>query len=317
MPQEAQKPLISILMTCYKHEQFIGEALDGVLAQTYSPLDIVIIDDCSPDRTAAMIEARLAQHPDRSDIRFIRNEKNVGGWIAIQTALRATKGDFIVLSSGDDIMFPDMVAEMAKIWTERSVSLVTANAFYIDENSKSLDRSYRDPNARADDNFETLARDGANSCCFGAAMGFERAVYDTFGWPPAYLGTSDIMLPFYAYLLNGACFISKRLLNYRVHSQNVSLSLLIEKSDAIGKLVVTDRMHCGHLAHALLMQDELLRLSEQSPVQYSEVAQRIGPLVTTQIVERAKKLVRNRIELHRAGVTLGPTEPDPSGRAPA
>ena len=317
MPQEAQNPLISVLMTCYKHEKFIGEALDGVLAQSYSPLDIVIIDDCSPDRTAAMIEARLAQHPDRSDIRFIRNEKNVGGWLAIEIALRATKGSFIVLSSGDDIMFPDMVAEMAKIWIERSVSLVTANALYIDENSKLLDRTYRDPDGRADDSFETLARDGANCCCFGAAMGLERAVYDTFGWPPDHLGTSDIMLPFYACLLKGACFISKPLLKYRVHSQNVSLSLLVEKSDAIGKLVVTDRIHCGHLAHALLMQDVLLRLSEQSPMQYSEVAQRLGPLVTIQIIERAKKLVRNGIELQRAGVTLGPTEPDPSGRATA
>jgi hypothetical protein len=136
-------------------------------------------------------------------------------------------------------------------------------------------------------------------------MGFERTLYDTFGLPPGHLGAIDIMLPFYAYLLKGACFISKPLLKYRVHSQNTSMSLLMEKSDGIAKLMATERIYCGHLAHAVLMQEELSRLRAQMPARYSEIAQRISPLLTIQTIEMAKKLVKTRIELHAAGADLG------------
>src|SRR5580704_15511727 len=126
-------------------------------------------------------------------------------------------------------MLPEMAEDMARVWIEQDVSLVAANAFLIDEHSNSLNRTFRDQNVRGDESFETLARDGGNVCCFGAAMGFEREIYTTFGWPPQYLGAYDIMLPYYAYLLRGARFIEKPLLRYRVHSGNTSLSLIEEK----------------------------------------------------------------------------------------
>ena len=56
-------PLISIVMLCYNHERYVAEALEGVLAQTYAPLDIVIIDDCSQDTTAEIVAAKLAALP--------------------------------------------------------------------------------------------------------------------------------------------------------------------------------------------------------------------------------------------------------------
>src|SRR5207244_909696 len=60
-----EHPLISIVVLCYNHERFVAEALDGVFAQTYSPLDIVIVDDGSQDSTAQIVAARLAERRDR------------------------------------------------------------------------------------------------------------------------------------------------------------------------------------------------------------------------------------------------------------
>ena len=185
---EAENPLISIVLLCFNHEKFVAQALDGVLRQTYSPLDIVIVDDNSSDATANIIAATLAEHPDRSDVRFIHNPRNMQWRAAMDVGLQTVRGAFIVISCGDDIMLPEMVAEMAAIWRSEKVSLVTANAYHIDEQSNSLGRTHRDGNAVADDSFETLARDGANACCFGAAMGFERNLYETFGLPPSHLG---------------------------------------------------------------------------------------------------------------------------------
>jgi glycosyltransferase involved in cell wall biosynthesis len=287
-----ERPLISVLLLCYNHSDYVGEAVNGILNQTYSPLEILIFDDCSLDDTAKVIEAALAARQTQHRVRFVRNPKNLGAVETLKLGFEMVQGSFIVLSCGDDIMLPHMVEEMAKVWAAEAVSLVTANAYYIDENSKSLNRTYRDPGQRADDSFETLVRDGTNACCFGAAIGFEREIYTKFGWPPEYLGAYDIMLPFYAYLLKGARFIDHPLLKYRVHGQNTSLSLSAEKADERRRSLVEERIYLAHLAHATLMQEELERLRAEAPERYSPVAERIMPLLNVQLVEMSKKLVR-------------------------
>ena len=301
MAAGVEGPQISIAMLCYNHEKFVAEAVDGVLAQTYGPLDIVIIDDCSTDQTADIIAAKLSAHPRRRQVRFIRNPKNIGGLESQLLALRTVQSGFIVNACGDDVMLPEMVAEIAKIWIGQGVSLVTTNAYYIDDESNFLNRTYCDPAALADDSFETLLRNGSNACCFGPAIGFEREVYSTFGWPPSHLGAYDIMLPFYAYLLKGACFIAKPLLKYRVHSKNSSLSLMWERSDALTQLHIYERMMKGHLAHAVLMQEEIDRLANERPERYRKMRDEIMPLLTIQTIETAKKLVTTRKELFNRG----------------
>jgi hypothetical protein len=66
------------------------------------------------------------------------------------------RGDFIFVSHGDDVMMPQMVEEMVGVWLLEKVSLVTANAFYIDENSNLLNSTRCDPDGPADDSFETV-----------------------------------------------------------------------------------------------------------------------------------------------------------------
>jgi glycosyltransferase involved in cell wall biosynthesis len=290
-------PLATVILLCFNFERYIGQALDGLFSQTYDPLDIIIVDDCSTDRSAEIIETRLTERSNPSNVRFVRNQRNMTH--PIPGILGMIKGQFIIISSGDDIMLPHMVEHLAHIWIRRQVSLVTANALYIDEQSNLLDRTFRPLDSPADDSFETLARDGTNACCFGAVMGFERTIYETFGWPATdFLEASDIILPFYAYLLKGACFSREPLLKYRVHSRNTSLSLLAERKTGEEELLTLNRSLNNHLAHAVLFDEELDRLHSQSPERYAAVAERIRPLLTIQMTEMAKKLVRNRRALH-------------------
>ena len=288
----APSPLVTIVLLCYKQEKFVNASVTGALSQTYSPLQILIFDDCSPDGTADVIEAAIASNAAAHNVHFIRNRENIGANEVVRSGLKMAKGEFIFVSHGDDIMLPSMVEEMARVWQAENVSLVTANAMYIDDNSISLDRTFRNPTGPADDSFETLARDGANACCFGPTIGFDRAIYEKFGWVPPYLQAFDIIYPFYAYLLKGAKFINKPLLKYRVHGENTSLSLGAEKADMREKAIIEERIYLGHLAHATLMLEEIDRLIGEAPERYTPVAQRIGPLLNIQLAEMAKKLVR-------------------------
>ena len=300
-------PTVSIVMLCYNHEKFVAEALDGVFAQNYSPLDIVIIDDFSQDRTTHIVAQKLSKMPAHRNLRFIRNPRNLGLLGTCEIAIAATRGEFIVITCDDDIMLPNLVTEMVAKWKSANVSLVATNAELIDENSQSRGMTFRDLKVPADDSFETLARDGSNACCFGASFGFEREVYATFGLPPAHLDNLDILMPFFAYLLKGAVFLNKPLLKYRVHGQNNSLSLIADRSDAVGKLKTNERIYDGHIALAIEMEAALDRFQYTNPSRYAELQPRIGPLITIQVVEMAKKLVRTRIDLQK----LRDRVPDP------
>jgi glycosyltransferase involved in cell wall biosynthesis len=291
---DRRRPLITILLLCYNHESFVAEAVGGVLSQTYSPLEIFIFDDCSTDRTAEVIERALAGQPPRPNVRFIRNTKNIGARAVGKIGLDMAKGAYIFFSCGDDVMLPNMVEEMANVLISEDVSLVTANAHYIDNNSKPLNRTFRDPGQPADDSFESLVRDGANACCFGPVMGFERAIYERFGWVPDSVKGYDIIYPFYAYLLNGARFVNTPLLKYRVHEQNTSLSLSAERAESLEKYAIEESIYLNHLAHGVLMEEILDRLRGEMPERYGQIAKRLLPLVTIQLAEVSKKLVRSR-----------------------
>jgi glycosyltransferase involved in cell wall biosynthesis len=294
----SERPLVTVVLTCFNFEKYVDEALTSLFAQTYQAPDIIIVDDCSSDRSAEIIEARLAQQGNPSNIRFVHNQRNMRD--PIPGVVHMIKGRFVLLVSADDVMLPHMVERLTQTWLQEKVSLVTANVLYIDEKSNSLGRTSRSLAMPVDDSFETLARDGSNACCFGAAMGFDHAIIETFGWPPTdFFECGDIVLPFYAYLLGGARFIHEPLLKYRVHSRNSSLSLQAEKTAGEAQLLAADRSLTTHLKHAIFFDEELDRLRSESPQRYAAVANRIQPLVGIQITEMTRKLVRNRRELHQ------------------
>jgi glycosyltransferase involved in cell wall biosynthesis len=298
-------PLVSIVYITYNQGKFALDALRSVLAQTYPMLDIIILDDASPDGTADIIAAELAKNRHRIDVRFIRNDQNLGAGNNTRKGLALVEGEFIILFSGDDVMLPTMVEKMVQVWREADVSLVTANAYYIDESGQELGRSFRNPTQPYDEAFETLARHCGNAVCFGGAMGFERTLYDTFGLPPDYLGASDVMLPFYAYLAKGARFIPEPLLKYRVTDRNSSMTLQYERTkNPRDKLLIWEEDRYLHLAHALLMISELERLTQADPSRFADIELRIRPLLTALMYERAKQMVDARMQLDDMGVTF-------------
>jgi Glycosyl transferase family 2 len=296
-------PRVSIVYITYSQENFALDAVRSVLEQTYPLLDIVIVDDASPDRTADIISREVRHHRRRSDVRLFRNDRNLGPFDNVRKGLSLAVGDFIVMFSGDDVMLPTMVEEMAKVWLRDDVSLVTVNARYVDGGGNDLSRFFRDPTEPYDESFETLARHCGNAVSFGAAMGFERSLFEKFGWPPEYLDATDIMLPFYAYLTKGARFIPEPLLLYRVTGQNGSMTLQWESAtNPVDKLLVWAEDRYLHLAHAFRMISELERLVQAEPARFAEIELRIRPLLDALVHERARQIVEARVQLHDMGV---------------
>ena len=97
------RPLISCLLVTYNQEQWVEEALQSILAQTYSPLEIVVSDDASTDGTYPLLQRLIDAYdgPHRVVLRRNAVRRNVVGHLA--EAMPSTTGELIVVAAGDDV----------------------------------------------------------------------------------------------------------------------------------------------------------------------------------------------------------------------
>ncbi len=92
---------VSALILTYNHEQFIGQAIEGVLMQkTDFPYELVIAEDCSTDGTRDVIRRYCRKYPDR--IRIVLNRHNIRARRTIVRGYQACRGQYMTLTDGDD-----------------------------------------------------------------------------------------------------------------------------------------------------------------------------------------------------------------------
>jgi glycosyltransferase involved in cell wall biosynthesis len=114
---EDKKPLVSVIIPSYRAENYIRETLDSVIAQTWPELEVFIIDDGSPDNTAAIAAGYT------SDKVNVIVQKNSGACVARNKGLELSKGKYIQFLDADDVLSPDKI--------ERQVELLEHNPGYL------------------------------------------------------------------------------------------------------------------------------------------------------------------------------------------
>ena len=92
-------PAVSVIMPAYNVERYLAEAVDSVLAQTYSDFELVIVDDGSTDSSRCIAEHYRAAHPGRITVVAQENRGLAG---ARNTALRVASGRVFALLDSDD-----------------------------------------------------------------------------------------------------------------------------------------------------------------------------------------------------------------------
>ncbi|MCC5975007.1 MAG: glycosyltransferase family 2 protein, partial [Rubellimicrobium sp.] len=103
------RPTVSVIVPLYKTEAYVENCLRSIMSQTLREIEILCIDDCSPDGSAAIVE-RLAEEDDR--IVLIRHEVNLGLGGARNTGIRAARADYIASVDSDDYVEPDFLERL-------------------------------------------------------------------------------------------------------------------------------------------------------------------------------------------------------------
>ena len=96
-------PLVSVLMTSYNREDYIAEAIESLLKQTYTKFELIVVDDCSSDNTYEIIKSYSEKD---TRIQCFQNEKNIGQFQNRNLAASYAKGTYIKYLDSDDILYP-------------------------------------------------------------------------------------------------------------------------------------------------------------------------------------------------------------------
>jgi glycosyltransferase involved in cell wall biosynthesis len=98
-----QQPKVCVCMITYSHEKFIEQAIKSVLMQECDfEIELIIINDCSPDKTDEVIQNILQNHPKASWIKYIKHDENLGMMPNFIFAMQECQGKYIALLDGDD-----------------------------------------------------------------------------------------------------------------------------------------------------------------------------------------------------------------------
>ena len=124
---------VSILVPVYGVENYIERCARSIFEQTYRNLDIVFVDDCTPDKSIEILLRVLEDYPERKEqTRIIRHEHNRGLSAARNTGMDAAKGDYIYFIDSDDFITSDCIEILMAAMQTGDWDMVTADYKDID-----------------------------------------------------------------------------------------------------------------------------------------------------------------------------------------
>lgn len=133
----SQRPsLVSVIVPVHNGEDYVEQAIDSARSQTYSPLEIIVVDDGSTDRTEEIVN-RIEQNDSR--ITFIRQERS-GVASARNLAIANAAGQYIAPLDADDIWYPEKLSEQVRVMENgtQNLGLVYSWSTTVDSKSRLL-----------------------------------------------------------------------------------------------------------------------------------------------------------------------------------
>lgn len=128
------KDLVSVIMPSYNTAKFIGESIKSVLSQTYTNLELIIVDDCSTDNTDETVKPFLAD----KRVKYLKNENNSGAALTRNRALREANGEWIAFLDSDDLWRPEKLEKQIAFMKSGGYKFSYHDYEKIDENSDPL-----------------------------------------------------------------------------------------------------------------------------------------------------------------------------------
>ena len=225
VPEASQSMIkISVILLAYRQEGFISAAMDSLLNQEMAPHEVIVVDDCSSDSTAEIIEKFIVSKGQCWH--FIRKDVNGGLIAAIRSALSLASGDVVIFAAGDDISEPKRVIKTVEYFgSHTDIFGLIFGASVMDTGGRLTGKTVNCP-LRLPAQLSVTSpvgndfMPGLHAC--GAASAFRREVFDNFGPVRDDVYADDRVHIFRAILLGGCTLLPDVMVRWRDHGANLS-----------------------------------------------------------------------------------------------
>ena len=130
--------LVSIIMPAYNCEDLIGITLDSVINQTYKNWEVIVVDDCSADHTAEVVQEYIKKD---NRINYHKLERNSGAAVARNKAIDIASGRYIAFLDSDDVWFPKKLTKQTRIMEKNGYGFTCTSYTKIGEQGEYLNRT--------------------------------------------------------------------------------------------------------------------------------------------------------------------------------
>jgi glycosyltransferase involved in cell wall biosynthesis len=220
-------PLVSVIIPAHNSMRYIGETIESVLAQSYSNLEVIVVDDGSTDQQGEII---LSLASKDSRIRYF-SKCNQGVSNARNTGFNLSKGDYVAFLDADDVWLPDNLSEKIEKIQSGNFGLVHSDASIIDEDSKLLDRVMKGGEGRL---LSAMLEMTSTQVPGPSSIVLKRSTIKNVGLFDTRLSTSadqDFFLRFANFYPIGR--VSKPTWKYRIHSNNMHKNIALMEHDVL------------------------------------------------------------------------------------
>lgn len=131
-------PLVTVICNCHNHELYVSEALESVTNQTYTNIELIVVNNGSDDKSAEIIQNFAKKHPS---VIFINLPKSLSMNSVFNLAVKKSSGEFLIDLSGDDRLLPDCITKQVEFFAKQNenVGLIFGNALIINEKGELKD----------------------------------------------------------------------------------------------------------------------------------------------------------------------------------
>lgn len=132
-----ESALVSVIMPAYNVADFIEEAIQSVLQQTYVNWELLVIDDASEDATVSIITTFITRD---SRIQLFQNKTNQGAGMSRNVGIEAAQGSYVAFLDADDLWLPKKLQTQLDFMKTNNLAMTFSSYYLIDEFGKNLDK---------------------------------------------------------------------------------------------------------------------------------------------------------------------------------
>ena len=218
MTNDTARPLVSLLVANFNNAQFIEETLLSAINQTYSNIEIIVVDDASTDNSVAVIEQFVQAHKT-FDIQLYRNYTNHGCGRVKRKCIDIVRGDYFAFLDPEDTIIPTAVEELLTVHLENPQYSIVYSTHYLC-NEKLEPQSVSTWSGEISEGQSHLTSTKGHIAHFVLC---KKRDYDkTLGIHPEYIVAEDQDLFLKMEEIAPVFFVNKPLYYYRKHDHNIS-----------------------------------------------------------------------------------------------